>query len=161
MACKRSAVRSRVAPPKSPRDFQEFQNFSFKSIFSLFMLKNKLAYLCFCPVLSGCSMFAFESNVDPDNFISYFELSKVKRYSNKELSVLNYEDVGTVDGISSQFTEKDPEPTEKDAKAEARREAVKKGGNGMVYSTCITLEDTPVCTRSISCYARVVIVKED
>ena len=71
MACKRSAVRSRVAPPKSPRDFQEFQNFSFKSIFSLFMLKNKLAYLCFCPVLSGCSMFAFESNVDPDNVVEF------------------------------------------------------------------------------------------
>ena len=112
-------------------------------------------------VLLGCSSFSFESNLDPDNVISYFELSKVKIYTNSELQDLNYEDIGTVEGISCQMRENEPEPTEKEAKADARSLALQKKGNGLVYSTCIALEDTPACVRSVSCYARVIYVKED
>ena len=82
-----------------------------------------------------------------------FELSKVKIYTNSELRDLNYEDIGTVEGISCKMKENEPEPTEKEAKADARSLALKKKG--------ITLDDTPACLRSVSCYARVVYVKED
>ena len=155
MACKRSAVRSRVAPP-SLLDFQKFSElFNNKS-----MLRKSLFLIPFF-IVSGCSSFSFESNLDPDNIISYFEISKVKIYDKNELQELNYEDMGTVEGLSCQIRETDPEPTEKEARSDARVQALKRGGNGLVYSTCITLEDTPACVRSVSCYARVVLVKEN
>lgn len=156
MACKRSAVRSRVAPPKPLRFSKTF----IQSSQSIPMLKRLLSIVSFV-IVSGCSSFSFESNLDPDNIVSYFELSKVKIYTNSELRDLNYEDIGTVEGISCKMQENEPEPTEKEAKADARSLALKKKGNGLVYSTCITLDDTPACLRSVSCYARVVYVKED
>ena len=33
--------------------------------------------------------------------------------------------------------------------------------NGIVYTSCVALENTPVCLTSVSCYARAVYVKED
>ncbi len=109
----------------------------------------------------ACSYFSFESNVDPGNFVSYFEISRVKIYETKEIAELNYEDIGTVEGVSCQFGEDDPYPTQGEARADARTAALKKGANGIVYTTCIELENTPACVRSVSCYARALIVREE
>ena len=152
MACKRSAVRSRVAPPDP----------------SLLFIKNnhmsKFIPLVVCVVLllcTSCSYFNFSSNLDPKNFEEYAQKVNVRVYDKKVLNSLNYVDLGTVEGISCQALENDPKATITEARRIAREEVIKLKGNGIMYSTCIELANTPGCLTSVSCYARALYVKND
>ncbi len=111
--------------------------------------------------VSGCSYFSFDTNLNPDNIEDYFAKANIKVYKNSELRDLNYESLGTVEGISCQTSSDEPEANERDARIDAREKAHMRRANGIVYTSCVALEDTPVCLTSVSCYARALYVKED
>lgn len=109
----------------------------------------------------GCSNFSFETNLFPNDMEDYFETANISVYKNSELVDLDYYDLGTVEGISCQAKSDDPRSSIQEARTLVREEAHKKGANGIVYSTCVELENTPGCVTSVSCYARAVYVKDN
>lgn len=111
--------------------------------------------------LTGCGTFSFDSNLNPRNFAMYEKETSLKTYKNSELYDLNYVDLGTVEGISCQIREDDIEASEYDAKMHAKELARKKNANGIIFSTCVELVNTPACLTSVSCYARIVSVDEN
>ncbi len=110
---------------------------------------------------TGCSYFSFESNLDPSNMKEYFDVANVKSYTDAELMDLNYLELGIVEGVDCRINEAEGTPTISIAKEDARKAAVLKEANGIVYSKCVEFENTPACRKSISCYGRLVYVKED
>lgn len=111
--------------------------------------------------ITGCSYFSFETNLSPEKAEDYFSRANLRVYKNSELRDLNYESLGTVEGVSCQLSRDEPEATERDARLDAREKAHMRKANGIVYTSCVALENTPVCLTSVSCYARAVYVKED
>lgn len=49
-------------------------------------------------IASGCADFAFNSNLDKENFDEYFKPGSVRIYEQSELADLNYLYLGTVEG---------------------------------------------------------------
>lgn len=122
----------------------------------------KFSLFCFAVFfVNSCANYTFDSNISVDNVKNMFKSQRVKKYTNSELYNYVYVDLGTVEGLSCQLTEDDLEASEYAAKQDAIQLVAKKGGNGIVYSSCITLENSPSCVTSVSCYARAVIVKKD
>ncbi len=115
----------------------------------------------FCITVSGCSFFSFESNLDPDKISEYFDKAGIKVYKNSELRDLNYEDLGMIEGSSCQEDSSSPVASEQDARIDARDKAYARKANGIIYTSCVALENTPSCVTSVSCYARALYVKED
>jgi RcsF protein len=111
-------------------------------------------------VCSSCSYFSFSTNLDPDNFREYYKNAQLQTYDKSILPDLNYIELGTVEGVSCQAFEEDPIASIYDAKQNAKELAAKKEANGIVYTSCIELENTPGCLTSVSCYARAIYVKE-
>ena len=120
-------------------------------LFSLTILTS--VFIC------GCSLFSFDSNLNPDNFSEFYKNVKLETYKNNELAKLDYVDLGTVEGLSCQIKEDDPVANESDARDDARKKAVNQDANGIIFSSCIALSNTPACTTSVSCYARIIYVK--
>ena len=111
--------------------------------------------------LVGCASFSFESNLDPSGSAQYFKVAEVKSYTDEELMNLNYEELGTVEGLDCRIDANAGTPRTADAKEDARKQAAAKGANGIVYSKCVHFENTPACAQSVSCYGRMVYVQED
>ncbi|MGN1394285.1 MAG: Rcs stress response system protein RcsF [Succinivibrionaceae bacterium] len=109
----------------------------------------------------GCSSFSFETNLNQQKFSEYFNVANIQVYNNAELHELNYIDIGTVEGISCQVKPDDPRASYPEARQEARKKAAEMEANGIVYSTCIELENTLGCESSVSCYARAIYVKDN
>jgi|SRR5574344_21888 RcsF protein len=122
----------------------------------LFVLLSSIIFL-----LSGCSYFSFESNLDPKNIKDYFAQSSVEVYSDKDLVDLDYAEVGSIEGLSCQATSLEAPASEAIARTDAKKQAAEKGANGIVFSKCIKLENTPSCVSSVSCYARMVYIKDE
>lgn len=112
-------------------------------------------------VLHGCGSFTFESNLDPNGVKEYFKVAEVKSYTDEELEMRNYEELGTVEGIDCRLDEYEGSPRTADAKEDARKQAATKGANGIVYSKCVQFEHTAACAKSISCYGRMIYVREE
>ena len=126
------------------------------------MLKVFISSFLFSIILlSSCSYFSFSTNLDPENFTQYQKEVNLKTYSKNELIDLDYLDLGTVEGVSCQAEENDQRANINEAKNIIREKALKKEANGIVYSKCFDLENTPGCITSVSCYARIIYVKED
>lgn len=126
-----------------------------KSLFSLFLVVISSS------VLLSCSYFSFESNVDPSNFTDYFAQSTVTVYSDKELMDMDYAEVGFIEGLSCQEQSNDRPASEGEARTLAKKQAAEKGANGIVFSKCVTLSNTASCVSSVSCYGRMVYVKDE
>jgi RcsF protein len=62
-------------------------------------------------IASGCADFAFNSNLDKENFDEYFKPGSVQIYEQGQLADLNYLYLGTVEGESCQSDAKQPIPT--------------------------------------------------
>jgi len=110
--------------------------------------------LCSALLLSACSNFQFSSNLDKENFETYFEPSKVTVYEKSELADLNYDVIAAVEGSSCQIEEKNPIADIRDARTQARINAAKLNANGIVFQTCITFEKDSSCISNIICYGR-------
>jgi RcsF protein len=112
-------------------------------------------------LLSACSHYPLETNLDKKNIDEYFKASKVRVLSAQELSQYSYKVLGTVEGFACQEQAKDSAPRHADARTDARNQAADMGGNGIVFSTCIEFEPTATCYASLSCYGKVIQLHQD
>ncbi len=114
-----------------------------------------------CFLCLSCSYFSFETNLDYDNISDYFAPSQVNVYTNEELMDANYLDLGFVEGFVCQEKESDKPATVKDARFDARQQGAKAGANGIIFTKCVELENTSTCLTSVSCYGRLVLLKDE
>lgn len=117
--------------------------------------------LFFALLLSGCSNYQFSSNVDKDNFDEYFKPSQVTIYSKSDLTDLNYELLGAVEGSSCQQESNALPADRKEARTNARINAANMNANGIVFQSCINFEADNTCLSNIICYGRAIDVAED
>ncbi len=112
-------------------------------------------------LLSGCSHYQFSSNVDKQNFDSYFKPSQVIVYSKSEQQNLNYELLGAVEGSSCQREENDLPADIKQARTNARINAADMKANGIVFQSCIDFAQDKSCISNIICYGQALYVDEN
>lgn len=109
-------------------------------------------------LLLGCSNYQFSSNVDKENFDEYFKPSQVTIYDKSELTLLNYELLGAVEGSSCQEEPNDLPADIKEARTNARINAADMHANGIVFQSCIEFEQDKTCVSNIICYGRAIDV---
>lgn len=129
----------------------------FKQAYGLVM---KFSYLLAAILITGCSGYSFHTNLDKENFTEYFKPGSVTLVDQEQLATLDYQILGTVEGISCQEDEHQPVPVIGDARTEARIRTADMGGNGLLISKCIELQQTPGCQASITCYGQALKVAE-
>ena len=105
-------------------------------------------------IASGCADFAFNSNLDKENFDEYFKPGSVQIYEQGQLADLNYLYLGTVEGESCQSDAKQPIPNAGEARTLARRRVADMGGNGVTFDKCAEFSDTPGCLKQVICYGQ-------
>ncbi|MBC8674461.1 exopolysaccharide biosynthesis protein [Aeromonas hydrophila] len=105
-------------------------------------------------IASGCADFAFNSNLDKENFDEYFKPGSVQIYEQGQLADLNYLYLGTVEGESCQSDAKQPIPNAGEARTLARRRVADMGGNGVTFDKCAEFSDTPGCLKRVICYGQ-------
>ncbi len=84
-------------------------------------------------IASGCADFAFNSNLDKENFDEYFKPGGVRIYEQNQLADLNYLYLGTVEGESCQADANQAVPNAGEARTLARRRVADMGGNGVSF----------------------------
>ena len=90
------------------------------------------AFIFLAPLLlSGCSNYTFNSNVDKEIFDQYFKPSQVTVYDKAQLEKMNYIHLTTVEGSVCQQASNEPKPTLADARTQARLAAADAGANGI------------------------------
>jgi RcsF protein len=111
--------------------------------------------------LIGCSNYKFSSNVDKENFEEYFKPSHVTIYSKSDLKDLEYKLLGVVQGSSCQQESNELPADIKEARTNARINAVDMNANGIVFQSCINFEADKTCLSNIICYGRAIDVTEN
>ena len=112
-------------------------------------------------IASGCANYAFNSNLDKENFDDYFKPGSVRIYEQSELADLNYLYLGTVEGESCQADTNQPQPNAGDARTLARRHAADMGCNGVTIDKCAEFNDTPGCLKQVICYGQALKIAEE
>ena len=120
----------------------------------------KFSYLLAATLLTGCSGYSFPTNLDKENFTEYFKPGSVALVDKAQLAELDYQILGTVEGVSCQEDNSQPVPVIGDARTEARTRTADLGGNALLISKCIELQQTPGCQASITCYGQALKVAE-
>jgi len=115
---------------------------------------NRLIVIVFIALVSGCSNYQFNSNLDKKNFDTYFKPSKVTVYDKKQLLDLEYTVLGAVEGSSCQEAAIDIPANEKDARTKARINAADMNANGVVFHSCLNFKQDETCVTNVICYGR-------
>lgn len=123
-------------------------------------MNRTLATLALPLLLASCSNYSFHTNLDKENFTEYFKPGTVTVVDKAELEQLDYQVLGTVEGTSCQEQANQAVPVLGDARTDARRRTADLGGNALVLSQCLELQQTPGCLASITCYGQAMIVRE-
>ncbi|WP_413694144.1 Rcs stress response system protein RcsF [Psychromonas sp. KJ10-2] len=121
---------------------------------------NRLLVLTLLILIAGCSDYQLHSNVDKENFETYFKPSKVTVYDKQQLLDLEYTVLGAVEGSSCQIDEIDVPASEAEARTEARINAADMNANGVVFQSCINFERDESCVSNVICYGRALDVAE-
>ncbi|RBW45641.1 hypothetical protein DS885_09800 [Psychromonas sp. B3M02] len=121
---------------------------------------NRLLVLTLLILIAGCSDYQLHSNVDKENFETYFKPSKVTVYDKQQLLDLEYTVLGAVEGSSCQIDEIDLPASEAEARTEARINAADMNANGVVFQSCINFERDESCVSNVICYGRALDVAE-
>ncbi len=111
-------------------------------------------------LLTGCSNYTVNTNLDKKNFTDYFAVSGVDYYQTDELVNKKVTHLGIIEGESCQENVKQPPPEANQAKIAAKRRAAELGANGVVIGACIEMEPSKQCVAGIRCFADAVIVTE-
>lgn len=119
------------------------------------------AILCGTVALTACSDMAFESNLNPQNFVEYAKPGQVDVYTDEEIAQHRYHSLGMVAGLACQETENDYVALPEDARTDARIKVANLGGNGVVFQKCVRLEKTAACAVSVTCYGEGFIVDDN
>ncbi|WP_409438877.1 Rcs stress response system protein RcsF [Psychromonas sp. GE-S-Ul-11] len=121
---------------------------------------NRLLILTLLILIAGCSDYQLHSNVDKENFETYFKPSKVTVYNKDQLLDLEYTVLGAVEGSSCQIDEIDLPASESEARTEARINAADMNANGVIFQSCINFERDESCVSNVICYGRALDVEE-
>ncbi|MFB0955320.1 MAG: exopolysaccharide biosynthesis protein, partial [Aeromonadaceae bacterium] len=92
----------------------------------------KFSYLLAATLLTGCSGYSFHTNLDKENFTEYFKPGSVALVDKAQLAELDYQILGTVEGVSCQEDNSQPVPVIGDARTEARTRTADLGGNALL-----------------------------
>jgi len=122
---------------------------------------NRFSAMLCCFFLSGCSQYKFSSNLDKENFTTYFQPSTVTIYEQDSLATLNHTSLGAVDGNSCQEKDIDLPASLSEARTQARINAAAMGANGLVLQTCLNFEQDDFCVSNIICYGQAIKVTPD
>ncbi|GIC77742.1 Rcs stress response system protein RcsF [Moritella sp. F3] len=104
-------------------------------------------------LLSGCSTYPLQTNLDKDNFTDYFAVSDVEYYTTSSLLYSHVEQLGLVEGESCQTADNLPPAEEQQAKIAAKRQAAALNANGIIIRSCIAPPASKACLSSYLCYA--------
>ena len=132
---------------------------------TLFTTKPGLAIIIFvAALLTGCAKINdISTNLDRENFKSYFSPTKVKIYTDEKEFVGKHKFLGLVEGESCQEKAHHAAPNEIDARTEARGKAYKLGANAIIFSQCVMIEEDKAakyCLASTVCYGRAYQVEQ-
>ena len=121
--------------------------------------KSSLAIVILAAVfISGCAKINdISTNLDRENFKSYFSPTTVKIYTDEKEFTGKHEFLGLVEGESCQEKSHHAAPNEIDARTEARGKAYKLGANAIIFSQCVLIEEDKAakyCVASTVCYGR-------
>lgn len=103
-------------------------------------------------LLSGCSTYPLQTNLDKDNFTDYFAVSDVEYYTTNSLQNDRVEQLGLVEGESCQTADNLPPAEEQQAKIAAKRKAAALNANGIIIRSCIAPPASKACLSSYVCY---------
>ncbi|KPU82762.1 hypothetical protein JI57_03445 [Psychromonas sp. PRT-SC03] len=112
-------------------------------------------------LLSACSQYPFSSNVDKQNFTTYFKPSSVTIYSKEDAKKLDVQWLGAITGSSCQVKPNDRPASQSDARTKARINAANIGANGIVFQTCLTFDADSSCLSNVICYALAISVPQE
>lgn len=114
---------------------------------------------------TGCAKINdISTNLDRENFKSYFSPTKVKIVATEQDFTGKYKFLALVEGESCQEKAHHAAPNEIDARTEARRKAYKLGANAIIFSQCVMIEDDKAakyCLASSVCYGRAYKVEQE
>ena len=137
-----------------------------KSTKALCSTKSGLAIIIFVAAfITGCAKINdISTNLDRENFKSYFSPTTVKIYTDEKEFTGKHEFLGLVEGESCQEKSHHAAPNEIDARTEARGKAYKLGANAIIFSQCVIIEEDKAakyCLASTVCYGRAYKVEQD
>ena len=124
------------------------------SIYKEYSMFRFILLTCALLSISACSNFHSTSNLDRKNFEDYFKPSQVTIYKKSELTEIEYDVLGAVEGSSCQIEENAPIADIREARTNARINAAVLKANGIVFQTCINFEKDNACISNIICYGR-------
>ncbi len=138
---------------------QELKTPMKKTTKALFSNKPSIATIIFVAAfITGCAKINdISTNLDRENFKSYFSPTKVKIYTDENEFVGKHKFLGLVEGESCQEKAHHASPNEIDARTEARGKAYKLGANAIIFSQCVLIEEDKAakyCLASTVCYGR-------
>jgi len=110
---------------------------------------------------TACSNVQFSSNVDKENFETYFAPSSVVVYETEDLVDLDFEVIGAVEGSSCQIGENDVPADIREARTKARINAADLNANGVVFQSCISFKEDKACITNVICYGRAIKVENE
>jgi len=121
-------------------------------------------------LLSSCNSSYVSTNLDEKNFSHYFSASKVKIFDHENEINAHYQYIGVVEGQDCQIKPHHAAPDEINARTQARQQAFKKKGNGVIFTGCTLLtpkqlsqlnnsNDAQQCHAIVICYAKAFAIK--
>lgn len=109
-------------------------------------------------LLTSCAKIKdISTNLDSKNFSNFFAPGHVKMYpDDRAFQDKNYEYLGLVEGENCQIEAHHAQPDPIAARTEARRQAYDLGANSVIFSSCVTIDETTLanssCLSTVICY---------
>lgn len=125
------------------------------------LMKTLLNFYLSIPLsllLSACSSYSFNSNLNKENFEHYFAVSNVDYYQTDQLAKFHVEQLGMVEAEDCQSLVNQPPAEKQQAMISAKRQAAKLGANGIIIDACIAPPRSKQCISSYICYASAIKV---
>ncbi len=113
-------------------------------------------------LLSACHhSYNLTTNIDKDNFKTYFSASQVHIYPNEQAIKTNYRLIGLVEGEDCQKKSHHAQPSKVNARTDARKKAYQRQANGIIFTSCVIIptvkpinKKAPACIATQVCYAK-------
>jgi len=126
--------------------------------------KAKLTLAITAFTLTACSsQYTVSTNLDKENFKSYFSHSQVKVFEDESEFAGRYKLIGMVEGQDCQAKVHHAEPDKIAARTQARRQALKQQANAIVFTGCALINDNPAnkqCISTVVCYGKAYQVEQ-
>jgi len=114
--------------------------------------------------LTACSSnYTVSTNLDKENFQSYFSPTQVKIAEDESEFHGRYKLIGMVEGESCQEKPHHAKPDKIAARTQARRKAFEKQANAIIFTGCALIDDDKAskqCVASIVCYGKAYQVEQ-